>query len=130
MNLGIKNKIRRKVTDELTAKAMGSGTLDVFATPAMIALMEETAHTSVGAELEQGQGSVGTMIKAEHLAATPVGMVVECESELIEIDGRKLVFKITATDECGLIGKAVHERFIIDDEKFLTKAKAKLNVER
>lgn len=125
MKVGIKNQIKKTVSNALTAKAMGSGRLDVFATPAMVAMMEEAAHTSVEAELEEGQRTVGTSMTVSHLAATPVGMEVTCESELIEVDGRKLVFDIKAMDEAGLIGEAKHERFIIDSEKFLAKTKAK-----
>ena len=126
MKVGIKNQIKKTVVEELTAKVMGSGRLDVFATPAMVAMMEEAAHTSVENELEEGQGTVGTSMKVSHLAATPVGMEVTCESELVEVDGRKLVFEIKAMDEAGLIGEARHERFIIENEKFLAKTNAKL----
>lgn len=126
MKVGIKNQIKKTVVEELTAKVMGSGRLDVFATPAMVAMMEEAAHTSVEAELEEGQGTVGTSMTVSHLAATPVGMEVTCESELVEVDGRKLVFAIKAMDEAGLIGEARHERFIIENEKFLAKTNAKL----
>lgn len=125
MKVGIKNQIKKTVSNALTAKAMGSGRLDVFATPAMVSMMEEAAHTSVEAELEEGQGTVGTSMTVSHLAATPVGMEVTCESELIEVDGRKLVFEIKAMDEAGIIGEAKHERFIIDSEKFLAKTNAK-----
>ena len=126
MKVGIKNQIKKTVVEELTAKVMGSGRLDVFATPAMVAMMEEVAHTSVEAELEEGQGTVGTSMTVSHLAATPVGMEVTCESELVEVDGRKLVFEIKAMDEAGLIGEARHERFIIENEKFIAKTNAKL----
>lgn len=126
MKVGIKNQIKKTVVEELTAKVMGSGRLDVFATPAMVAMMEEAAHTSVEAELEEGQGTVGTSMTVSHIAATPVGMEVTCESELVEVDGRKLVFEIKAMDEVGLIGDARHERFIIENEKFLAKTNAKL----
>lgn len=126
MKVGIKNQIKKTVVEELTAKVMGSGRLDVFATPAMVAMMEEAAHTSVEAELEEGQGTVGTSMTVSHLAATPVGMEVTCESELVEVDGRKLVFEIKAMDEAALIGEARHERFIIENEKFLAKTNAKL----
>ncbi len=126
MKVGIKNQIKKTVVEGLTAKVMGSGRLDVFATPAMVAMMEEAAHTSVEAELEEGQGTVGTSMTVSHLAATPVGMEVTCESELVEEDGRKLVFEIKAMDEAGLIGEARHERFIIENEKFLAKTNAKL----
>ena len=126
MKVGIKNQIKKTVVEKLTAKVMGSGRLDVFATPAMVAMMEEAAHTSVEAELEEGQGTVGTSMTVSHIAATPVGMEVTCESELVEVDGRKLVFEIKAMDEVGLIGEARHERFIIENEKFLAKTNAKL----
>jgi thioesterase superfamily protein len=126
MKVGIKNQIKKTVVEELTAKVMGSGRLDVFATPAMVAMMEEAAHTSVEAELEEGQGTVGTSMTVSHIAATPVGMEVTCESELVDVDGRKLVFEIKAMDEVGLIGEARHERFIIENEKFLAKTNAKL----
>ena len=126
MKVGIKNQIKKTVVEELTAKVMGSGRLDVFATPAMVAMMEEAAHTSVEPEREEGQGTVGTSMTVSHLAATPVGMEVTCESELVEVDGRKLVFEIKAMDEAGLIGEARHERFIIENEKFLAKTNAKL----
>lgn len=126
MKVGIKNQIKKTVVEGLTAKVMGSGRLDVFATPAMVAMMEEAAHTSVEAELEEGQGTVGTSMTVSHIAATPVGMEVTCESKLVEVDGRKLVFEIKAMDEAGLIGEARHERFIIENEKFLAKTNAKL----
>lgn len=114
------------VTEENTAKAMKSGELDVFATPAMIALMEETAYKSVGDELEAGMGSVGTLMNVKHLAASPVGMRIRCKSELTQVDGRRLVFRVEAYDESGLIGEGVHERFIVDNQKFQRKADAKL----
>ena len=114
------------VTEENTAKTMKSGELDVFATPAMIALMEETAYKSVSGELDDGMGSVGTLMNVKHLAASPVGMHIRCKSELTQVDGRKLVFKVEAYDESGLIGEGVHERFIVDNQKFQKKADAKM----
>ena len=113
------------VTEANTAAAMGSGTLPVFATPALVALMEKTAQESGQDALEEGCGSVGTMICAKHVSATPVGMKVTCQSELVAVEGRKLVFKITASDACGVVGEADHERFIIQNEKFLKKANSK-----
>lgn len=113
------------VTEANTAAAMGSGTLPVFATPALVALMEKTAQESVQDALEKGCGSVGTMICAKHVSATPIGMKVTCKSELVAVEGRKLVFKITASDACGIVGEADHERFIIQNEKFLKKANSK-----
>ena len=121
----VKNKKEVKVTEELTAAAMGSGLLPVYATPCLVALMEETCHTSLKEMLQEGQGTVGTRIDIKHLAATPIGMTVTCESELVEIDGRRLVFNVTAYDDCGKVGEATHERFIIDNEKFMAKAEAK-----
>ena len=122
---GIKGTDEVMVTEENTARAMGSGTLPVFATPALVALMEKTAMESVLDALEEGMGSVWTKICARHVSATPVGMKVTCESELVEVDGRRLVFKITASDACGIVGEADHERFIIQNEKFLAKTNGK-----
>ena len=125
MDTGIKNKMEIVVTEDRTAKAMGSGELPVFATPAMIALVEETCWRSVADELESGQGTVGTMLDVRHVSATPVGMKVWCESELVGVDGRKLTFSVKVFDEAGLVGEGTHERFIIDNKRFLEKAAAK-----
>ena len=104
---------------------MGSGTLDVFATPAMVALIEQTAYTSIESELEPGWGSVGTSLNIQHLSATPVGMTVTATTELVEVDRRRLVFHAEVYDEKGLVGKGTHERFLVENEKFQTKADAK-----
>ena len=125
MNTGIKGIQKVVVSEKNSVKTMGSGTLDVFATPAMIALMEETAWKSVAEELEEGCGTVGIHLDVSHDAPTPLGMTVTCESELIAIDGRKLTFRVEAKDERGTIGKGVHERFIVNDEKFQAKANQK-----
>ena len=125
LKTGIKGKNETTVTESLTAKAIGSGALDVYATPAMIALVEETAWKSVQDELEPGQGTVGTKLEVEHIAATPVGMKVWCETELVDIDRRKLTFKVEVYDEVGKIGTGTHERFIVDNEKFQSKADSK-----
>lgn len=126
MNTGIKGFKEITVTKELTAISVGSGDLEVYATPAMIALMEGTASESVKSELEEGQGSVGTSIAIKHLAATPVGMRVRCETELVDVDGRRLVFKIEAFDELDKIVEGTHERFIISNDKFQNKINSKL----
>ena len=115
------------VTEQQTAKHLGSGELAVFATPCMIALMENTAYRSVQPQLEPGQGTVGTLLNVKHLAATPVGMEVRCETKLIEIDRKRLVFEVKAFDACGLIGEGMHERFIVDNQRFMQKAEGKLN---
>jgi predicted thioesterase len=113
------------VTEQNSARVMGSGTLDVFATPAMIALMEKTAWESVQPQLDEGSGTVGTSLNVKHVAATPLGMKVTCESELVRVDGRALTFSVKAYDETGLIGEGEHERFIVFNEKFQAKADAK-----
>ena len=123
---GIKGTLESIVTKENTAKVMGSGELDVYATPAMIALMEETAYKSVASELDAGSGSVGTLMNVKHVAASPVGMKITCQSELESVEGRKLTFKVEAYDEAGLIGEGTHERFIIVNSKFQEKADKKL----
>ena len=115
------------VAEQQTAKHLGSGELAVFATPCMIALMENTAYRSVQPQLEPGQGTVGTLLNVKHLAATPVGMEVRCETKLIEIDRKRLVFEVKAFDACGLIGEGMHERFIVDNQRFMQKAEGKLN---
>ena len=125
LETGIKGHKELMVTPDKTAKAMGSGALDVFATPCMIALMENTAFESVQAELEEGCGTVGTALNVKHVAATPVGMKVTCDTELIKVDGRALTFLVKAYDACGLIGEGEHERFIISEEKFQAKTEAK-----
>lgn len=125
MVIGTKGKIETVVNDTNTAKFAGSGTLDVFATPSMICLMEQAAQASVAPYLEEGQGTVGTKISVTHDAATPLGMKVWAESELVAVDRRRLCFEVAAYDECGLIGKGTHERFIIQNDKFLAKVNAK-----
>ena len=123
LETGIRGTQSVKVEESNSARVMGSGTLDVFATPAMIALMEKTAWMSVASELEEGQGTVGTLLEITHDAPTPLGMTVTCDSELVEIDGRRLIFEVTAKDEKGVvIGKGRHERFIVWEEKFQAKA--------
>lgn len=118
---GLKNKKEIVALMEHSASVVGSGGLEVFSTPAMIALMENTAESSLAPYLEEGQGSVGTAVNIKHVAATPLGMKVTCESEIIEVDRRRIVFRVKAYDEKGLIGEGTHERFIIDNEKFMQK---------
>ena len=122
---GIKGRKSVTVSEANTAKTMGSGTLDVFAPPAMIALIEQAAYTSVASELEPGWGSVGTALNVQHLSATPVGMTVTAETELVEVDRRRLVFSAQVFDETGLVGQGTHERFLVENEKFQSKANAK-----
>ena len=127
-NKGIIGKEELIVTEENTAKAVGSGGLEVFATPALIALAEKTAFQSVAEHLEEGQSTVGTHIDIKHIAATPVGMKVTCETELIEVDSenpRRLVFSVNIYDEVEKIAEGTHERFIINSERFQNKANGK-----
>ncbi len=123
--IGLKGHLEQTVTEEVTADRIGSGLVKVFATPMMIALIEQTCNESVVPYLDEGQGTVGTHVDVSHCAATPVGMRVWCDSELVEVDRRRLVFDVKAYDECGLIGKCRHERFIIDSAKFQAKIDAK-----
>lgn len=125
IEIGIKGRLEQTVTPEMSAARVGSGLVEVFATPMMIALMEKTCNESVLPCLDEGQGTVGTHLNVAHSAATPVGMRVWCESELVEVDRRRLVFKVKAFDECGLIGEGTHERFIIDTAKFAAKVYSK-----
>lgn len=127
LETGIKGTNEIIVTEELSAKKLGSGLLPVYATPAMIALMENTAFESVAQYLEEGCGTVGTALNVKHVAATPIGMKVTCKTELVKVDGRALTFEVKAYDECGLIGEGVHERFIITEEKFMAKTNSKLS---
>ncbi len=122
---GIRGEKSVAVTAENTAATLGSGRLPVFATPAMIALMELCAAESVGDFLDEGQSTVGTRIDIKHVSATPVGMTVRCETELVEIDRRRLVFACKAFDDAGLIGEGTQERFIVDNEKFMNKTEQK-----
>ena len=125
LEIGMTLTLTTTVTEDKTARAMKSGTLDVFATPAMIALMEETAYKTVADSHDEGMGTVGTYLAVKHLAATPLGMTVTCKAELVEIDNRRLVFKVAAYDEAGIIGEGDHERFIVQNEKFMAKTNAK-----
>ena len=109
------------VTEELTAASMGSGDMAVFATPAMVALMENAAMKAVAPALQDGQTTVGTAISTSHLRPSALGAEVRAKAELIRIDGRALEFSITAYDGDRIIGEARHSRFIVDKERFLAK---------
>lgn len=122
---GIKGHKEQVVTPEMSAARVGSGLVDVFATPMLVALVEQTCYESVLPYLDEGQGTVGTLVNVSHLSATPIGKRVWCESELVDVDRRRLVFKVKAYDEAGLIGEGTHERFIIDNAKFMEKIKNK-----
>lgn len=111
------------VTENNIAKTMKSGALEVFATPAMCALMEEAACVAVNDSMEPGNGTVGISLSISHDRATAMGDTVTATATLTAVEGRKLVFAVEAKDSKGVIGKGKHERFIINNEKFMSKLK-------
>jgi len=125
LTVGIKGCQSEKVTPENTARAVGSGDIEVYATPSMIALMEKAAYTSVQNLVPDDCATVGISVKIEHLAATPLGMTVSCESELVTVEGKKLTFEIVARDEKDVIGKGIHERVIVNKTRFIEKISCK-----
>lgn len=124
--VGIKGKKERTVSEADTAKTVGSGALRVLATPAMLAMMEAAACESVAPFLNAGETTVGTMLNVQHLSATPVGMKVSAVSEVTETEGKRIVFRVSAYDECGLIGEGIHERVMVAEDRFTQKAYGKL----
>ncbi len=123
--VGTKGYQEEIVVPEKTAETVGSGLLPVYATPMMVALMELTASSSVQDQLEEGQGTVGSMLNVSHVSPTPVGMKVWAETEVTAVEGRKLTFAVKAYDERGLIGEGTHQRFIIDNARFMEKCEKK-----
>ena len=115
------------VTESNTALSVGSGSLRVYATPAMLALMEKAACEAVATFLSEGETTVGTNLSVNHVAATPVGMKVSATAEVIEHEGRKFVLKVEAFDEKGLIGEGTHERFVVKADRFVEKTYQKLS---
>ncbi len=126
VTVGMKIRVEEVVTEQNTAICAGSGTLPVFATPFMCALMEKAAWMAIAPALNEGDSSVGTKLNISHVSATPVGLKVWAESEVTAVDGKRIEFKVTAGDEKGLIGEGTHERFIVTDERFLAKTAKKL----
>lgn len=125
IEIGMSYEKSELVTHQNSAKKFGSGALEVYATPAMIALMEGAAMLAIEKCLSSEQGSVGTKVDIEHIASTPLGMKVTAVAKVIAIDGKKVTFAMVASDERSIIGQGSHERFIIDNEKFLHKTNAK-----
>lgn len=121
LKVGITNKFEKVVTNDDTASKLGSGTLEVFSTPMMVALMECSAKDLVQPYLREGHSTVGIALNIKHIAATKVGKKVWAVSKLIEIDRKRLVFEIEAYDEDKKIGEGTHERFIVENEKFIAK---------
>ncbi len=119
LEIGLEFDLEIIVTPKDTAKAYGSGMVEVFATPAMVALMEKTALQLVAPLLEEGKNTVGTEISVKHIKATPLGKRVQSYAKLVEINGPKLKFEVEAYDEDGLIGTGIHKRYIIDEKVFM-----------
>jgi len=113
---------RIEVTEELTAENMGSGMLPVFATPAMILFIETTASDCVKKFLREGESTVGSLLEIKHSAPSVVGTEVFCKAEIIKVDGPKILFEIRVWDLGGEVGHGRHERFLINNEKFMKKA--------
>ncbi len=109
------------VQPEHSAKIHGSGRLDVYSTPAMVGLMENTACKCIEEALEDGLDTVGIQIDVKHLKATKIGATVSCTAKLVAVEGKKLTFEIEASDEGGLIGTSLHKRYIIKPEDFLAR---------
>lgn len=128
MKIGTQGHSELTVTEELLANKVGSGLVAVYATPMMIAGIEGTAAASVADELAEGQTTVGTHIDVSHVAATPPGMKVRFQTELVAIapNGKVLTFAVEVYDEAGLIGKGTHERALVDKQKFESRTMAKL----
>jgi fluoroacetyl-CoA thioesterase len=124
---GLSTEVEITVSVSETAAYMGSGLVPVYATPALVALMENAAVRALEGHIPPGQTTVGGQIDLRHLAATPVGMRVRARAELVEVQGRKLTFHIQAWDEAEQIGEANHVRFLIEEETFMAKVKTKAN---
>jgi len=122
---GLTGAAHTQVTGSNVAKEMGSGDVEVFATPAMVALMEEAAIESIKPCLKAGETSVGVRIDVSHLAATPIAMKIRAEATLEKVDGRRLFFHVAAYDDKEKIGEGNHERVIVQRDRFLAKAQAK-----
>lgn len=122
---GLKAETEITVTEADTAARWGSGLVPVYSTPALVGQMENTAVVALTGRLPAGQTTVGGRIDIRHLAPTPVGMKVRAVAELVEADGRKLVFRVEAWDEVEKVGEATHERFVIDEAKFMARVRGK-----
>ena len=126
ITIGMKGEVGTTVEREDTAKEVGSGSLLVYATPCMVALMEGAACEAIEEALAEGQTTVGTALNIEHISATPVGLDVRAEATVTAVDGKVITFEIKAFDEAGEIGRGTHKRVIINAQKFLDKTYNKL----
>lgn len=126
LEVGMKRTEVETVTEENTAKAFGSGGLLVYATPAMVLLMEKTSFLLAEEAMEEGMTTVGTSLQIKHISASPIGSTITCQSELVEIDRKRLVFRVEVSDQVGKIGEGIHERFLVEGSTFVEKANSKL----
>ena len=126
LTTGLRGTAERTVTPENTAAACGSGSLPVFGTPFMLAMMEEATCNAISAQLEDGQSTVGVSMDIRHTAPSPVGMAVRAEATLPEVNGKMLTFSVTAYDQAGEIGSGTIRRCIIRSESFLSRCQSKL----
>ena len=126
ITVGMRAEVFSDVEKSDTAAEVGSGSLLVYATPCMVALMEGAACEAIEEALDETMTTVGIELNIKHLSATPVGMEVRAEAVITGVEGRKISFEITAFDEAGEIGKATHERFIVKVDRFLEKTYDKL----
>jgi len=126
ITVGMKAEVATLVEREDTAKEVGSGDLLVYATPCMVALMEGAACEAIAEALPETQTTVGIALNIEHISATPVGLDVRAEAEVTAVDGKVITFAVRAFDEIGEIGNGTHKRVIVNSQKFLDKAYAKL----
>ena len=124
--VGMKAEVFSNVEREDTAKEVGSGSLLVYATPCMVALMEGAACEAIEEALGENQTTVGTALNIEHISATPVGLDVRAEATVTAVEGKVITFEVKAFDEAGEIGRGTHKRVIINSQKFLEKAYSKL----
>ena len=126
ITVGMKATVESYVEREDTAKEVGSGSLLVYATPCMVALMEGAACEAIADALKETETTVGTMLNIEHISATPVGLEVRAEAEVTAVEGKVITFSIKAYDEAGEIGHGTHKRVIINTQRFLDRAYTKL----
>ena len=126
ITVGMRGEVSTLVEREDTAYEVGSGSLLVYATPCMVALMEGAACEAIAEALPEGKTSVGTELNIKHLSATPVGLEVRAEAEVVEVDGNNITFQVTAYDEAGKIGDGTHKRAVISTQRFLEKVYSKL----
>lgn len=129
IEIGLKTVDEYIVAEKDTAKTFDSGALHILATPMLICSAERSCKNLVQPLMDEGMGTVGTLVNIRHMAPTPVGMKYRCESEVIAVEGRLIRFHVTLSDEREIIGEGIHERFVVNEERFQSKAERKRNTE-